>query len=901
MVRSRLMKRLDEASQFALTLVSAPAGFGKTTLLANWTRQANQNCAWLTLEPGDNDTQRYYSYLISTLERVQPGLLESTRSYLQDEPIQPETLLTALLNKLVGFKEDLFLILDDYHTIENLEIHNSMMFFLDHLPPGVHVILATRSDLPLKLSRMRGRGQMGEIRTGELRFTYAECIEFLNERVGLALSAGQIEALERRTEGWAAGLYLVTLSMQRLDRGQEAEFIASLSSSNHYVLDYLTDEVLSRLNEDLHTFLLETSILERLSAPLCKAVTGKRDSDRLLAQLERENIFLFSQDDDHQWYRYHPLFADLLRKRLVSHNPETLARLYLRASKWMEANDMLSEAVEYALAGGELDQAGMLIERNILELLFRGEFATARGWLEKLPDQMVQSHPLFQLAWAWTHILPGEWNQAEKQLKQIQDRLGRMEKDQDLVSGGQPLRRASLASYLLALQALIARGRGDPTQNQLELVQRALSLAPEDDLRLRAMLEQRLGTCYLDFGAEEEARRAFRNAEQIGWATKSIVNAIQAVYTQAVILRRGGHLREAAEICQQGIRTAERLPGQPGSQVPMTNILQIMWCTVLIERNELEEAEELLKESLNRLEPISQYWEVELQVKGYYALARLNINRGVDLAIPSLTRLAALAKPILFIYAGALQARLELIKAQGDRVHSSLPGEVVRWATGVILREPDEPPVDWLIFEQLVCMRVHAVLHTSGRGGSELGIDLERDLAVLEQYVQQVDSCGWVDLGIETRLAGAQLLIALRRDEAAMEKLRQALELGEPRGYLRIYLDEGVTIIPYLYRLAAAGFLPGYTGRLLTIAEEAVEAHPDRRDMHIERLTAREIEVLNTMASGLSNQEIGRQLFISIGTVKRHTANINRKLDVHSRFQAVARARALGILDRPGG
>ena len=890
--RPRLIERLNEACQHALVLVSAPAGFGKTTFLAAWTRQMGQDSAWLTLEPGDNEAHRFFAYLVAALDRVLPGLLENMHSALQATPDQAEMLLTTLLNRLVNLKKDLYLVLDDYHVIENVKIHQYMMFFLEHLPARMHVILSTRSDPPLQLSRLRGRGAIREIRSGELRFNAAECFEFLNVQVGLRLTAEQVKALEKRTEGWAAGLYLVTLSLQRLRDGQEGDFIANLSSNNHYVLDYLTDEVLSRLDEDLHGFLLETSILEQLSAPLCTAVTGRHDCAQLLERLESENLFLFALDEDHRWYRYHPLFADLLQRRLVSHSPNTAARLHLRASTWMEANNMLNEAVGHALAGGDLKQASTLIERHILETLFRGEFAAARSWLEKLPQPVVQSHPLFQLAWAWTHILPGEWEQVEEQLEQMRARLAELERDPGLAAGEPAFRQDSLASYLLVLQALVARGRGDATQVQLELIQSALRQAPEEDLRLRSMLELRLGTCYLDFGAEAEAQESFQKAEQTGWRTGSINNAVQAVYTQAVLLRRRGELGETIETCKQGIQAAERAYKLSNSQVPGSSILQIMQGTVQVEENVLTEAEILLSEGLQYLEPISQYWEVELQVKGYFALARLNLANRAKLPLPNLVRLAWLAKPILYRFAGALQARLNLIVVQQNAGYSSLPAEIVRWAAGVVLNQPDDMLFDWLVYEQLARIRVNAA---ASQG--QTGVDLEQDLKVLEQYTRRVDANGWVDLGIEARLAGMQVLVALQREEAALEMLRQALELGERRGYLRIYLEEGPIVLPYLYRLSAAGILPGFCGRLLAVAGEEEETHPAQQGVLVEPLTAREIEILGALARGLSNQEIAQQMFISLGTVKRHTANINRKLDVHSRLQAVRRGRSLGILD----
>lgn len=896
-VRSRLLGQLDEASQHVLTLISAPAGFGKTTLLVNWIRQTKMKSAWLGLENGDNEPHKFFSYLVSTLAQVEPGLLESTRSFLQEVPLQQEALLTALLNKLVNLKEDLILILDDYHVIENPELHTSMMFFLDHLPSAVHVILSTRSDPPMKFSRLRGRGLMGDIRVTDLRFTTLECIAFFNELTGLALSPEQIGALERRTEGWAAGLSLAIISMQKLDRWQVGEFIENLTSSNRFVLDYLTDEVLNSLDENLHTFLLETSILGRLSGPLCDAVTGRRDSEKLLDQMEKDNLFLFPLDEDRCWYRYHALFSDLLKKRLVSVDPDHVSRLHLRASQWLEAHNNLSEAIDHALASSDLERAHVLIEENILDALFRGEFILARGWLEKLPKQMLQVHPLFQLAWAWTHILPGEWDLAEVQLKQIQDAIEMQEEEPYQVQQGQTIQRDSLSCYLLVLQALVARGRGDPIQTQYELIARALSLAPQDDPALRAMLEQRLGICYLDFGNEAAAKEAFRKAEQIGWSTNSINNAIQAVYTQAVILRRGGKLLEMAEICRQGVINAERKAGNPSRDVPMAGVLQIMLGTVLVEWDELEEAEMQLVRSLPRLEPISQYWEVELQVKGYFALARLKLVQDRNYTLPNLVRLAALAKPILVAYAEALQARLQLIQSQRVRMNSFPPVEVLHWASGVEVRELEVPLVDWSVYEELVCMRVHAACGASSQGKGDQLPDLQRDLVILEQLIQQIDVSGWVDLGIEARLVRARLYIALNKDEDALKSLAEAVQHGEAKGYLRIFLEEGSEIVPYLYRLTTDGFLPDYTRRLLAATEAFVDAQPDQRGDLIESLTLREIEVLKVIAEGLSNQEIGQRLSISMGTVKRHTANINRKLEVHSRSQAAARARTLGILD----
>ncbi|MBC8450567.1 MAG: hypothetical protein H8D78_22765 [Chloroflexi bacterium] len=476
--RPRLIERLNAGLHRKLTLVSAPAGFGKTTLLSEWTQQSEFSVAWVSLDRDDSDPARFWAYFIAALQTVQADVGEGALAVFQSpQPPPIEAILTTLINEIATLPDPFALVLDDYHLIQAQPIHSALAFLLDHLPPQIHLVIAGRADPPLPLARLRGRGQLTELRETDLRFTLDEAATFLNQVMGLGLSAEDVAALEARTEGWIAGLQMAALSMR--GRKDIPGFIAAFTGSHRYILDYLMEEVFQQQSADVQDFLLKTSILERFTAPLCDAIAEREDSHDVLLALERANLFIVPLDESRQWYRYHRLFADLLRHRLQIAGPQDLVpHLHTRASQWYEAEGFAAGAVHHALAGSDWERAATLILDVSETMLKRGELVTLLGWLQALPAEVVRVRPQLCLTYGWALILTGQLDAAESYLGQAE---GAAQDD------------AALLGDIVSAQAFIARIRGDDSRT-IELSQRALSLLPQDDLSARSIVAVNLGS-----------------------------------------------------------------------------------------------------------------------------------------------------------------------------------------------------------------------------------------------------------------------------------------------------------------------------------------------------------------------------------------------------------------------
>jgi LuxR family maltose regulon positive regulatory protein len=875
--RPRLREGLNRTEGRKLTLVSAPAGFGKTTLLSEWATEGSQggrSVAWLSLDGSDDDPARFLAYLVGALGTVKERLGERVLASLRSPELPPvEAVVGALVNELAALPQEISIVLDDYHLIGSEPVHEAVTFLIEHLPENVRLIISGRTDPPLPLARLRARHQMREIGAAELRFTTEEATAFLGDVMGLALSAEDVSALKEITEGWVAALQLAALSM----RGREdvSSFVAAFSGSNRHVLDFLAEEVLERQPEGVRKFLLKTSVLERMSAPLCDALTGHEDGQQMLERLEHDNLFVVALDDDRRWYRYHHLFADFLRGRLERETPGLVGELHLRASGWYEKSGLLPEAVGHALSASDLDsgRAARLVELGIQGAWSRGEFPTVLGWLETLPTAAKRLRPTLFLEHALALVLTGRPGDIEALLEEAELAAESTGEDQRFLLG--------IAS---AVRSWRARLRGDAPE-AVELARRALSLLPNEDIPQRMVAAVFLGDALRTIGDLSAASEAFAEAAEIGRTIGHVYGTLTAMVWQARGQAARGRLREA----EDSFRRALHFVTEQGIELlPAAGLAHLGMGALLYERNELEEAERELEEGTDQAERAR---EVSNLVWGYVTLSRAKHARGDHEGAHEMAHKAGRvardsgAGPEIAI-AAAWMARLRL--ARGELAEAvALGHERAAYANATSVAE-------W-VTDQLTSARL---LHARGR---------QREaLALLEEQGEAAAEAGRTGGLIEILALQALVLWARNEKQQAVGTLAQALTLAEPEGYVRTFVDEGAAMGDLLSATLeahkrgppdAAAHVPArYLAKLQAALSQDAAAAPTVDGRLLEPLSGRELEVLALIAAGDSNQEIAGRLFVSTSTVKTHINNLYRKLNARSRIQAVARAREIGLL-----
>jgi LuxR family maltose regulon positive regulatory protein len=886
--RPRLTARLEAGTAGPLTLLSAPAGFGKSTLLSEWIHSCGRPVAWVSLDEGDNDPVRFLDYAVAALRTLHAGLGEDALTLLRHarspttEELEP--ILTSLLNEIDAAAEDLVIVLDDYHAIDGAGVHRTVQFLLDRLPPRLHLVIATRVDPPLHLSRLRARGQLAELRARDLRFTSQEAADFLNQAMGLALSTADVEALEERTEGWAVGLQMAALSLA--GRRDVGGFIEQFTGSHRFVLDYLTDEVLSRQPEAVRDFLLRTSILTRLSAPLCDALLEKPDGQAILETLDAANLFLIPLDDTRTWYRYHHLFGTLLRHQLERREGKGgVAALHERAGEWYAANGWPEDALEHALAAGALDRATELISRHALPRLMRADAGTVIRWLRSLPVEWLDRRPALRLTYAWALVSQFELRGAEEQLRAAE--------------------RALVADPGLALDldVEILRGLLTRTANRpreaIELYQRALQRLPEDGHFLRGLLFLELAMAFLMIDELPAAEGALEAARVANAQAGNTFGILISEWNLAEIRIAQGRLHEALALARQSLRLAE----EGGPKAPGAAMAHGVMAAIRREWNDLPAAVELAGRS----------WELGQQgqiasglLVGSFAMASALHSLGdFPGALAALDRaeeiLSRAGQPSFLEIIHALRAGIQLAgsRAEGDREGLEA---ATRWAraAGLLDGWREElaerfPGIHRREFPFLVAARV-----LLARGETAAALDLLRPLLAMAERSGRVHST------IEILVLEALARAVHGGGEDALVTLRRALSLAEPGGFVRIFVDAGPEMAGLIRQAAPGAVSPDYVRRLAEAfgPEEAVvlpaivvPAVPRGVIRELaEPLSEREVEVLRLIATGLSNADAGRKLFIAPSTVKKHLENIYAKLGTRNRTQAIARAREGGVL-----
>jgi LuxR family maltose regulon positive regulatory protein len=842
-LRPRLVERLNAGLHRRLTLISAPAGFGKTTLVSAWVAESGRKVAWLSLDEGDNDPTRFLMYLVAAVRTIAPTIGEALLGVLQSpQPPPAESILTALLNEITTIADDFVLVIDDYHVIDAKRVDTALTFLLEHLPPQMRLVIATREDPQLPLARLRGGGHLSELRVTDLRFTPHEAAGFLNQAMGLNLSAEDIATLETRTEGWIAGLQLAALSMQ--GHPDATGFIQSFSGSHHIVLDYLLEEVLQRQSESVQAFLLRTSILDQLCGPLCDAVL--RDptvsGQTTLEYLERANLFLIPLDNKRRWYRYHHLFADLLRQRLHQSSDWSVTELHGRASQWLEDNGLEIEAFHHAAAANDVERAERLIEGHGVPLQFRGAGAPVLTWLESLPTPVLDARPSLWVTYATALFFSGRHTAVEAKLQAAEVAL------QTTDPGDLAGRIASIRATLGIIQhdgdTIIAQSR------------RALEYLDAVNLPMRTAATYTLGYAHQLHGDRPAASQAYT---QVIALTKSFADSI---YTVAATLSLG-QIQEADNQLSLATRTYRRvveLAGDPPRTIASEAYLGL--ARVSYEWNDLAAAEQHGQQCIQLTRQIDS---VDTAVSYAVFLARLRLAQGdVPGAVASLDEAEAFLRQHNFVF--------RMPEVAAAQVHTLLrQGQLVAAAH---LAETHELPFS--------LARVHLA-----RG------DSSEALAVLEPWRSHVEAKGWSDERLRVLLLQALALQAQRNSDKAVQLLLDALALAEPGGFIRTFVDEGILMADLLSAAAAHGRMPDYIGKLLAVFEG--QKREDKSHPLIEPLSPRELEVLRLITQGLSNHEIGERLFLALDTVKGHNRRIFGKLQVQRRTEAVARARELGL------
>jgi LuxR family maltose regulon positive regulatory protein len=880
--RPRLIERLSQGLQQGckLALVCAPAGFGKTTLVSEWVAGCERPVAWLSLDKGDSDPSRFLSYLIAALQtlpqrefagnairqhpaaKIGEGLMVVLQS---PQPPPTEMILTALINEITAILDDFVLVLDDYHIIESQQVDNALTFFLDHLPPQVSLVIASRIDPSIPLSRLRARAQMTELREDDLRFSLDEIDTFLDRVMGLNLSEETVAALETRTEGWIAGLQLAGLSMQGLKKSNDIDdFVSKFTGSDRYIQDYLADEVLRQRPGGTEEFLLKTSILNRLCGPLCDAVRfgsfeetavgDQKNSREILEALEAANLFIVPLDNERRWYRYHHLFADLLLQRLHHQQPDLVPELHIRASEWYEKNGLEIEAFHHAVAADDVERAERLIEGDGLPMHWHGAALHVLNWLASLPVTALDARPSLWVTYASALVFAGQSSGVEQKLQAAEAALQGTEPDD---------RTQDLEGQIAALRAMMA-----VSQHQIETVisqaRLALELLHPDNMPVRTAACWTLGYAYELQGDRIAASQAYDEVIANSQSSGNFMFTIAATTSLGNIRETENQLYLAAETHQHALKLA----GDP--PLPFACASYLGLARIFYEWNDLDAAH---RHGQRCAELAQQIEGVDTPAVCGVILARLKLaqkDAGDAAAILAEAEQFVRQHNFMFRIPDIAAVQVLTLIHQGDL------------ATAAQLAELHDLPISQA--------RVHLV-----RGETSAA------LTTLEPLRLQVEAKGWEDERLEVMVLQAVVHHAHGEKDKALHLLGESLALAEPGGSVRLFIDEGPPMVQLLSEAFAIGIMPDYCRKLLAAFDAEGQKSKNKSDSLpaqslIEPLSQREIEVLELIAQGLSNREISERLFLALSTVKRHNGNIYSKLQVQRRTEAVARARELGLL-----
>jgi len=889
--RPRLIERLNAGLYRKLTLVSAPAGFGKTTCISEWVHGLDCPVTWLSLDPADDDPGRFFAYFVAALQKVDANLGREIEGVLHSGQLPPgEAISTTLSNNIQKLEGRFLLILDDFQVIQDRFILQVMQKMVSNLPQPLHLVLLTREDPPLPLARLRANNQLTEIRARDLRFTSPEADRFLNEVMDLSLSQVDIAVLETKTEGWIVGLQLAGLSVR--DRADPSSFIATLSGSHRHILSYLTEQVLSRQPEEIQHFLLQTSILDKLNDNLCNVVTGRTDGHALLERLFNANLFLIPLDDEQRWYRYHHLFADLLRDLQKTRHEDETAELHRRASRWYAQAGMASETIQHALAAEDYAMAVELLESHAMGMIMQGYAQTVNGWVQAIPAEWSSQSPRTNLAFAWMHLLRGAYAQASPYMEQVQATFSGSQVGEE--------EKPSLEAEWLVMQSLILNMQGKATESKA-LATRALEIAPEQDSRVRSLAYYALAGVRQLMEDYPHAVEAYQMAIQHGRAAESLVAEMMSTSGLAVMALEHGQLHLALEIAAP---VSDRVE-QSGSLPPISTVVYGVLGEVYYQWVQTEQARRHILRAL-QLSTLGGYKSGMIncrvllsrlsQLEGDLDAAAREIQEAIDqlqVDTPGYVRQEAVSQ----------QVRVYLARNRLAAAEMALQGR------GFSFRDqfsfPDLPPdqslshANGLLYNSSLCVLLHQARARRDLTGLRQGIELANRLiagALQGQYII---------VALEALLLRAQMHTALGDHRASQADYARALELAEPEGFIGIFVEQGPPVAEALANLVEQNQLgtvqSTYVERILAAFSRlqppgAARGEQPAPSALIEPLTGRELDVLRSMAEGLKYKEIAARLFISLNTVRFHVKAIYGKLNVNNRTQAIEVARQLRIL-----
>jgi len=874
--RPRLYKRLDEGLTHKLTLVSAPAGFGKSTLMIGWLVENKYTAVWLSLDDGDNDPVRFWTYFIAAIQTIHKETGAEARQIVSMPQLRSiEPAAVSLINDISQLDHDLIVVLDDFHVIEAEGVHAGLSYLLEHQPPNLHIVLSTRVDPSISLARLRAQGQLVEIRAENLQFSTGEATTLLNEKMGLNLKPEHIEALNTHTESWVVGLQLAALSL----RGQSSydTFIRKFTGRHQFILDYLIEEVLVRLPDAQREFMLRTSILERFCSNLCRAVTDDLSSGQMLDEIRKSNLFLIPLDTEGRWFRYHHLFAEVLYALLEQDHPDEIGVLHLKAATWFDSEGYPDEAVNHALRSGDMVRAKEMFLKHWLPVLHRGEVATVLRCLDALPESVERDDPSVSLARCWALFLSSQNSAIGPYLEMANTVYERLVEEGSL----DRMQQDQIAAQLALMRSVLARDRGEHDKS-LAYVEKAASLMPSEMVEGIGTVWNMLSAARAGAGDYDGAIEAYERGITLSHKEGNLVGAYQCTYGQVMYMLIQGRLTEADEFCRSSINRANH---EGHGDFPAAGWLHIAKARIALEQGCLDEAEMYLRDGLRIARPGGFSEAVR---SGRYIRARLAAARGdQDTAENILQDTAqivnAMDEPYLtgelnwqwaihYLNTGDLDAAREKLQILDEKAVATQHANLLLWQ-------------GWLFPRLLFAEKRYSEALTTLRESIHSARAMNSNGELIHLLALQ-----------------AMSLAALGEQTSARVALQEALTLGAPEGYVWLWLNAGPEIGPLLRDMRVASDTPKdihpYLDSLLDACQvtfgETMLLH--QQGELLDPLTPRELEIMHLIGKGYSNPEIASELVVTINTIKKHTSNIYGKLGVRSRTQAIARARELNLL-----